>query len=85
MAEQDYLAPLDHGAGSSCRSLYALALMFSPQLGFTSPHIFNWYQALLLTIYEIVQVNSRTHRPIKQIRRFRDRIDRQNKDCVKPI
>ena len=27
-----YLAPLDHGAGSSCRSLYALALMFPPKL-----------------------------------------------------
>jgi hypothetical protein len=28
VAEQGYLAPLEHGAGSSCRSLYALALMF---------------------------------------------------------
>jgi hypothetical protein len=26
------LAPLEHGAGSSCRSLYALALMFPPKL-----------------------------------------------------
>ena len=32
MAEQGYLAPHDHGAGSSCRSLYALALMFPPKL-----------------------------------------------------
>jgi hypothetical protein len=31
VAEQGYLAPLDHGAGSSCRSLYALALMFPPK------------------------------------------------------
>jgi hypothetical protein len=31
-AEQGYLAPPEHGAGSSCRSLYALALMFPPQL-----------------------------------------------------
>ena len=28
---------------------------------------------------------NRTRRPIKSIRRFRDPIDRQNKDCVKPI
>ena len=35
MAEQGYLAPLDHGAGSSCRSLYALALMFPPKLSHT--------------------------------------------------
>jgi hypothetical protein len=28
------------------------------------------------------QANSRTHRPIKQKMRFRDPIDRQNKDCV---
>jgi hypothetical protein len=32
VAQQGYLAPLDHGAGSSCRSLYALALMFPPKL-----------------------------------------------------
>jgi hypothetical protein len=32
VAEQGYLAPLDHGAGSSCRSLYALVLMFPPKL-----------------------------------------------------
>jgi hypothetical protein len=32
VAEQGYLAPLEHGAGSSCRSLYALALMFPPKL-----------------------------------------------------
>ena len=32
MAEQGYLAPLDHGAGSFCRCLYALALMFPPKL-----------------------------------------------------
>jgi hypothetical protein len=31
VAEQGYLAPLDHGAGSSCRSLYALALMVPPK------------------------------------------------------
>jgi hypothetical protein len=36
VAEQGYLAPLDHGAGSSCRSLYARALMFPPKL---SSHI----------------------------------------------
>ena len=32
MAEQGYLGPLDHGADSSCRSLYALALMFPLKL-----------------------------------------------------
>jgi hypothetical protein len=32
VAEQAYLAPLDHGAGSFCRSLHALALMFPPKL-----------------------------------------------------
>jgi hypothetical protein len=32
VAEQGYLVPLEHGAGSSCRSLYALALMFPPKL-----------------------------------------------------
>jgi hypothetical protein len=32
VAEQGYLAPLEHGAGSCCRSLYALALMFPPKL-----------------------------------------------------
>jgi hypothetical protein len=30
--EQGYLAPPDHGAGSSCRSLYAQALMSPPKL-----------------------------------------------------
>jgi hypothetical protein len=35
VAEQGYLAPLDHGAGSSRRSLYALALMFPPKLTHT--------------------------------------------------
>jgi hypothetical protein len=32
VAEQGYLAPLDNGAGSFCRSLYALVLMFPPKL-----------------------------------------------------
>jgi hypothetical protein len=32
VAEQGHLAPLDHGAGSFCRSLFALALMFPPKL-----------------------------------------------------
>jgi hypothetical protein len=32
VAEQGYLAPLEHGAGSSCRRLYALMLMFPPKL-----------------------------------------------------
>jgi hypothetical protein len=32
VAEQGYLAPLDHGAGSSCRSLYALALLYPPKV-----------------------------------------------------
>ena len=43
MAEQDYLAPLDHGAGSSCRSLYALALLFPPKL---SSHMCRLYLTL---------------------------------------
>ena len=38
MAEQGYLAPLDHGAGSSCRSLYALASMFPPKLSSHPPY-----------------------------------------------
>jgi hypothetical protein len=33
----------------------------------------------------VIQANCRTHRPIKQIRRFRDPIDRQNKDRVKGL
>jgi hypothetical protein len=37
VAEQGYLAPLDHGAGSSCRSLYALALVFPPKLSSRTP------------------------------------------------
>jgi hypothetical protein len=31
-----------------------------------------------------IVANCRTHRPIKLLKRFRDPIDRQNKDCVKP-
>jgi hypothetical protein len=38
VAEQGYLAPLDHGAGSSCRSPYALALMFPPKLSSHRAH-----------------------------------------------
>jgi hypothetical protein len=32
VAEQGHSAPLDHGAGSTCRSLFALALMLPPKL-----------------------------------------------------
>jgi hypothetical protein len=41
VAEQGYLAPLEHGADSSCRSLYALALMFPPKLG-SHKHTHRW-------------------------------------------
>jgi hypothetical protein len=41
--------------------------------------------AFFLTFTNTVQTNCRTHQPIKLIRRFRDPIDRQNKECVKPI
>jgi hypothetical protein len=42
VAEQGYLAPLEHGAGSFCRSLYAPALLFPAKL---SSHTWRTCQA----------------------------------------
>jgi hypothetical protein len=58
VAEQAYLAPLDHGAGSYCRSLYAQALSFPPKLSSHSRDVF------------FISGGGSLTRPLRDARRF---------------